>query len=51
MKDRVDDNSFPYLVFFKAKGNVDLGDANTDTITFNGRVDSNVISMQTQHMI
>ena len=39
----VDDNSFHILGLLNAKGNVDLGDANTDTITFNGRVDSNVI--------
>ena len=39
----VDDNSFHILGLLNAKGNVDLGDANTDTITFNGIVDSHII--------
>ena len=47
----VDDTAFVILGLLNAKGNVDLGDANTDTITFTALVDSNIIpQMQTQHM-
>ena len=39
----VNNSDFVITNTLKANGNVDLGDANTDTVTFNGLVDSHII--------